>query len=213
MMRQVLTRAAVLALFLAGASAAPVAAQWGWGYFSSTAGEGYAHGMADVVRSAGAANLMNSAAAINVETARSAYLDNQIKFTNTFFEKKRIRQSYVDSTKDLRRNSNQRMAALARSTPPPPLTDRELDPVTGQIAWPRTLRDDQYEPLRLKLDDMFAKRAEAGGNISYKQADEIYAASNELSSELKKRLKDYPSGEYMSAKRFIERLSREGASL
>ena len=72
--------------------------------------------MADVVRSAGAANLMNSAAAINVETARSAYLDNQIKFTNTYFEKKRIRQSYVDSTKDL--------SAIAASGWPPWLDPR-----------------------------------------------------------------------------------------
>ncbi len=219
MMRYLSTRSAVLSLLLAGASAAPVAAQYGWGGyggygygFASTAAEGYARGMADVVRSAGAYNLMSSAAAINLEQARSAYLDNQLKYTETYYAKKRMHQSYVDSTRSLGMSS-ERLASLAKSTPPAPLTEKELDPVSGNIAWPRVLRDDPYESLRQKLDGLFAQRADAGGNISYKHADEIVAVSNELSAELKKRLKDYPSGDYMSAKRFIERLSREAAAL
>ena len=46
----------------------------GWGgpsYHASTAAEGAARGMADVVRSAGAANLLNSEAAKNYEDART----------------------------------------------------------------------------------------------------------------------------------------------
>lgn len=214
-MKHVLIRSAIWSLLIA-VCVAPVAGQWygPWGgySYSSTAGEGYARGMADVVRSAGAANLMNSAAAINYEQARSAYLDNQIKFTETYYAKKRMHQSYVDSTRSLGQSS-QRLASLAKATPPAPLNEQELDPVTGQIAWPSVLRDDQYEPLRLKLDSLFAERADLGGNISYKEANEIAETSSELSAELKRRLKEYPSGEYMNAKRFIERLSREGATL
>jgi hypothetical protein len=199
---------------LVAACAAPALAQWyGWGgYGASTAAEGYAQGMASVIYSAGAANWMNSAAAINVEQARSAYLDNQIKFTETYYAKKRMHQSYVDSTRNLGQSS-QRLATLAKTAPAVPLSDAELDPVSGQIAWPSALRGDEYEPLRTKLDELFANRAEAGGNISLKQTDAIADSSNELAAELKKNLKRYPSGEYMQAKRFVERLSREAVSL
>jgi hypothetical protein len=206
-------RATSLSLLVA-ACAAPAVAQWyGWGgYGASTAAEGYAQGMAAVIYSAGAANWMNSAAAINVEAARSAYLDNQIKFTETYYAKKRIHQSYVDSTRNLGQSS-QRLAMLAKAAPAVPLSDTELDPVSGQIAWPSALRGDKYEPLRTKLDELFAERAEAGGNISLKQASAIADSSGELAAELKKNLKQYPSGEYMQAKRFVDRLSREAVNL
>jgi hypothetical protein len=109
--------------------------------------------------------------------------------------------------------SSQRLAALAKAAPPVPLSEEELDPVTGKIAWPMILRQDDYEPLRRELDQLFAERANEGGNISSEQAGAIAASSKQLSAELKKRLKEYPSGDYMAAKRFVERLSHEGASL
>ena len=214
-MKQALKRSAILSLLLAAACVAPAAAQWGpWGggYYASTAGEGFAMGMADVVVAAGAANLMNSAAAINVEEARSKYLDNQIKYTDTYYTKRRMHQSYVEETRRPRQSA-ERLASLAKRTPPAPLSEQELDQVTGQISWPNILRDEQYEPMRLKLDNLFSERAESGGNVSYKQATEIAETSSEFSAELKKRLKEYPSGEYMNAKRFLERLSLEGSTL
>ncbi|HEV7224479.1 MAG TPA: hypothetical protein VGN42_17355 [Pirellulales bacterium] len=213
-MKLTLLRHPFRGLFVVVACAAPVAAQW-WGYpgyYASTAGEGYALGMAAVVYSAGAANLMNSAAAINVEQARSAYLDNQIKFTETYYAKKRMHQSYVDSTRNLGQSS-QRLATLAKTAPPASLSDAELDPVSGQIVWPHVLRGDDYEPLRSKLDELFVERAAAGGNISLQQADAIVDSSDALAAELKKRLKQYPSGDYMRAKRFVEQLSQEAVSL
>lgn len=203
--------AGVFAL-LVSVCAAPAAAQWYGGYFASTPAEGYAMGMAAVTYSAGAAAWMSSIAAINLEQARSAYLDNQIKFTEAYYAKKRIHQSYVDSTRKPAMSS-QRLAALAKSTPPVPLNEKELDPVTGQIVWPNILRQEDYEPLRLKLDELFADRAAEGGNISQKQANDIADSSKQLAAELKKRLKEYPSGEYITARRFVERLSREAAAL
>ncbi len=59
-------------------------------YHSSTAAEGAARGMADVIRSAGDYNLRTSEAARNVEEARSRNLDNRLKSTQTFFEMRRV---------------------------------------------------------------------------------------------------------------------------
>ena len=51
------------------------------------------NGMANVVRSAGYANVMNSIAAQNYEQAYSADLDNRFKYTNTYFEMRRVNQA------------------------------------------------------------------------------------------------------------------------
>ena len=89
--------------------AVPARAQWGWGggYRPSTAAESYQRGFADVVRSAGAANVMNSAAMINVEEARSKNIENDLKATETYFEKKRVNKEYREQTKRPRPTSEQ----------------------------------------------------------------------------------------------------------
>ena len=93
---------ATMLLLLAGAVIAhaqgtsPYFAAVGPGSYhhASTAAEGAARGMADVVRSAGAANLMNSEAAINIEDARSKYIDNRMQATNTYFQMKTVNKCF-----------------------------------------------------------------------------------------------------------------------
>src|SRR3954466_11855567 len=57
---------------------------------ASTAAEGYANGMSNVIQSQGQRNLSNSQAAINLTQARSAQIDNQVKSVNAFWEKNAI---------------------------------------------------------------------------------------------------------------------------
>ncbi len=68
---------------------------YGWGGYDDggTAAGSYLNGMANVVRSAGYANVMNSIAAQNYEQAYSADLDNRLKYTNTYFEMRRVNQA------------------------------------------------------------------------------------------------------------------------
>src|SRR3954452_2470358 len=57
---------------------------------ASTAAEGYANGMSNVIASQGQKNLSDSQAAINLTQARSSQIDNQVKSVNAFWEKKGI---------------------------------------------------------------------------------------------------------------------------
>ncbi|HEX3598869.1 MAG TPA: hypothetical protein VHU84_01930, partial [Lacipirellulaceae bacterium] len=57
---------------------------------ASTAAEGYANGMSNIIQSQGQKNLSDSQAAINLTQARSAQIDNQVKSVNAFWEKKDI---------------------------------------------------------------------------------------------------------------------------
>ena len=61
----------------------------GWGGSSTVAGS-YAHGYADVVRSAGEAELNDSIAAGNYADSRSKEIDNRLKATQTYFQMRDI---------------------------------------------------------------------------------------------------------------------------
>ncbi len=86
----------VVAVFVGCAVIAdvPAIAQWGggWGHgfgmggWASTAQQGAAEGISQVVRSQGYTNLKNSEAAINWEDAKTKEIDNRMKWTETYFE-------------------------------------------------------------------------------------------------------------------------------
>src|SRR3954451_24301811 len=57
---------------------------------ASTAAEGYANGMSNVISAQGQKNVSDSQAAINLTQARNAQIDNQVKSVNAFWEKKDI---------------------------------------------------------------------------------------------------------------------------
>ncbi|MFM7108381.1 MAG: hypothetical protein ACKOZU_07250, partial [Planctomycetaceae bacterium] len=72
---------------------APAAAfaQWGGygfnrGGYASTAGQGAAYGMAEMMRAQGTENLLNSQAAKNWEEAKTLEIQNRMRWTETYFE-------------------------------------------------------------------------------------------------------------------------------
>ena len=166
-------KVALLAVVLATAVCIPFApAQYhhyppygyGWGgggyHHASTYEEGFQRGMADVIRSRGLANLLNSEAAINTEEARSAYIDNRAKWTQTYFEMRQMNRQYRQaergprpSAEDIYRYSKERL--------PDRLSPTELDPVSGAIEWPAILRGEEFAADREKMEELFAARPDA----------------------------------------------------
>src|SRR4051795_20495 len=57
---------------------------------ASTAAEGAANGLSNVISAQGQKNVSDSQAAINLTQARSAQIDNQVKSVNAFWEKNEI---------------------------------------------------------------------------------------------------------------------------
>jgi len=198
-------------LFLLGAAltAVPAYAQWGWGWGprrgASTAGESFQRGFADVVRSAGAANLMNSQAMKNVEDARRKYIDNRLQATQTYFEMKRYNQEYRDATKQPRPTSEQ-LFRLAKEATPGQLSPADLDPVTGEISWPDVLKLDMYAEERAALNDLFAERANAGGNIGFEQRQAIRQNVARMQADLAGQINDIPPQVFSSANAFLRKL-------
>ena len=186
-------------------------AQW-WGnyYHSSTYGESILRGSADVIRAAGMYNVRNSEAAKNWQAARSAAYDNRVKAASTFVEVKEMQRAYQ---KSLRRPvpTSEQMFRMSKMEIPKRLTSRELDPVTGKIAWPLELTADEYAPFRDKIESLYADRAANGGRVSLDQYREIHNLLDDMKNVLSQRLeakKVFPQ-DWTKAAKFLKQLRYE----
>jgi hypothetical protein len=178
------------------------------GGHASTAAEGYANGVGNIMQSAGIYNLQTSQAAINVEQARSMNIDNNLKGTQTYFEMRKIN---TDSRKaeEIPGLTTEDSWRVAQANLPKRMSALQLDPVTGRIYWPTFLQAPQYEPYRAKLDKLFVQRETAHGGIGYDTFTQIQDITTAMLADLKKSINDYKSGDYISMKNFIESLAYE----
>jgi hypothetical protein len=192
----------VAALILCSVPSGVLLAQWGgdYGYHSSTLEEGVQHGFADVVRSQGMAHLYNAQAATEAQKARSAYLDNQYKATQTYFEMRR----YNTEARRAERSaplSTEQYVRLARAEAPQTLTNTQLDPLTGTIGWPAPLALPEYAMFRTSIERLFADRY--SGYSSFAQ---IQQAVQAFADQLKADIMRFQANDYVAAKKFLDSL-------
>lgn len=202
------TRHAALAaslMTLAAAGAGSAQAQWwGWGgYHSSTPFEGAARGVADLTRSRGEANLYNSEAAINFEQARSANFDNRLKYAQTYFERRRLHDEYMEKQQTEGRYDRE---MLSQRKPLDPLTVAELDPRTGRISWPDTLLTEELAGSRDRFEELAAQRSR-DGYLDFQLRNAVRRETKTMMDELRDQVASYTADDYADARRFVERLA------
>jgi hypothetical protein len=193
-------RLAAILVFLVPSSL--TLAQWdsGYGYHSSTLEEGVQHGFADVVRSQGMANLYNAQAATQAQQARSAYLDNQYKATQTYFEMRR----YNTEARRAERSpplSTEQYVRMARVEAPQSLTSTQLDTLTGAISWPAPLAGPEYANYRAQIERLFTDRY--SGYSSFAQ---VQQACQAFADQLKADIMKFQANDYVAAKKFLDSL-------
>jgi hypothetical protein len=192
---------------IALAFSAAASAQWGDGpyvsYHSSTVQEGIQRGFADVVRSAGQYNLDTAQANVVNQQAVSAYLDNRMKGTDTYFQMREANRQYRRQleTPPL---SSQQLYRIAAEQAPKALSSSELDPLTGQIAWPLVLQGNEYEEMRTKMEGLFTLRNKTGDS---QYVFQIQDEANAALAQLKANIRDYPANEYLQSRKFLESLA------
>ncbi len=172
---------------------------------ASTAAEGAANGMSNIISAQGQKNLSNSQAAINLTQARSNQITNQVDSVNAFWEKKGIYSEHLQqqlSAIDAKRNAYLANNALGTLTP------KEFDRTTGTIFWPKVLDQTQYSQYRTELDKLFKQRAYAGAltGDEYMQAT---AASKDWRAMLAKQNDVYPGPILSQMIRFVLKVTRE----
>ncbi len=172
---------------------------WGGGYHSSTAAGDALQGMGAAISAQGQANLNNSLALRNVEAARSANIDNQVKYTEAY-------RWRVDSA----RERQQQQIAEHRAKMEPwlakkrlkPLTTEQYNPTTGVVQWPMLCRDPAYASYREKLDELLAKRAQYGG-LEMSEFVEVEKQIKDFRMAITADRKKYPTKAVDQALRFL----------
>jgi hypothetical protein len=172
---------------------------------ASTAAEGAANGMSNVIQAQGQRNLSNSQAAINLTQARSSQIDNQVKSVNAYWEKKGIYSQHQQQ--EFAQIQQQRQAYLARYGLKS-FTPEEFDRASGTVNWPKVLEQQQYDKYRLALDKLFKQRAYIGALTSdeYMQAT---AANKDWRAMLAKQKGVYPEPILSQMIRFVLKAYQE----
>ncbi len=180
---------------------------WGGGYHASTAAEGYASGMGDVIRSAGQARMDSSQAAINYTQAQKQEIENRKQWTQTYFDMRRINREAREAESGPKRTQED-WIRLAQAGMPERLSPSELDSVGGQLTWPILLRKDEYAQDRAVIDKAFTSRATTG-TISPDDYASVQRATESIEGRMKKEIRNVPSIDYTTAKRFLKNLNFE----
>lgn len=181
---------------------------WGWGQtHASTAEQGMMEGMASMMQAAGSRNLMNAQAMGFVEDARRKNIDNRVYGTDAYFQMRKMNRE-ARAAEQGPRPTQEDLQRYARQRAPDRLSPSELDPLTGTIAWPSVLRDEEYQTHRGELELLYQKRAQAG-YLTGSQRAEVQQAIDALQAELKKNLRNYTPQDYVQAKKFTEGLNYE----
>jgi hypothetical protein len=180
------------------------------GGYASTAGQAADYGMSEMMRAQGYQNLQNSEAAKNWEDAKTQEIQNRLRWTETYFEmRKENRDKRAEEAGP--RVTQEQAIRMAKMAAPPRLGSTQLDPVTGHIQYPMILTEDGYKPYRDRLDPLFARRAETGGSIQYSDYQAIEQTITTFIDALKRRVSEYPAGEYGKARTFLDSLAREAS--
>ena len=189
------------AIVLTCAIAAPAAAQ------QQPAGsqeESLARGFADVVRAQGMRELQQSEVVKNSELARRQYIENRLLATQTYYDMRRLNQEERRSDRPgpLPFDSYVR---LARQQAPNRLSVSELDPLTGAIYWPPSLRRENYAADRAAIETAFRQRAAA----VVPNSGGIVALCDGLMLKLNADVDTFVPNDFILAKNFIESLKYE----
>lgn len=183
---------------------------WGWGRgnYASTAQQAADYGMASMMRAQGYQNLQNSEAAKNYEQAKTLEIDNRKKWTETYFEMRKInRQARAEEAPP--KVSHETAIRLSQKMAAPRLGSTQLDPVTGHIEYPLVLQDSIFEPYRSELDNLFAQRSTSGSGLQFEEFQAIQQTVSKFIEVLKEHIDDYPAGEYGKARVFLNSLANE----
>jgi hypothetical protein len=172
---------------------------------ASTAAEGYANGVSNIIQSRGQKNLNDSQARINNQDAYSKALDNSTKSVNTFWEQKDIyAQRQQEKFAGYQRQRQAYLAAHGLQS----LTPEEFDRTTGTVAWLKVLEQKQYDPYRLPLDKLMKQRAYAGA-LTSDEYMEATQACKDWRAALAKQKGVYPSQILDQMIKFVLKVNRE----
>jgi hypothetical protein len=201
-----------LAMALGALSSAELFAQYppppGYGYGNwgggGTVASNNMNGMANMISAKGSYNLQTSQAAINMTQAQSQEIANRQQYEQTYFAMREENRAARERERGPRPTQEQ-LARIAADGVPKPLSPGEMDPITGALAWPDVLGDDQFSKGRQEVESLMAKK-EANGRLGFSDQTVARTTIDGMYDQLKGIIAQVPPMQYMASKDFLRTL-------
>lgn len=176
---------------------------FGWGNNrASTAGESYARGMSDVIRSSAEARSMDASTISKLQSVQAQYYQNRVLAAQAFVDQRRIRDQYRE---DRHQADRYKLASYLGTKQLKPLASSEYHQASGKISWPPILDLPQFEKARKFMDDIFAKRATTGALTSQEYL-QCSTGLKKWRQSLTQFNETFSSKDLQEAARFLNRL-------
>jgi hypothetical protein len=170
--------------------------------------ESFAYGLADVTRARSQANLTNAQALSVLSGVRSKEIQNNVDYTNMFFERRRINEEYRETQRRPAASSEQ-MARFAADGMPDRSSGSQVDSVTGDISWPAMLQAPKFDEYRDTLDSLFRNRAETGSMMGRDAKFKARSTCDAFDKALRGEVRELSPSEFIEGRRFIDMLRYE----
>jgi hypothetical protein len=193
------------------AIAAPVS-NWEFIDHSSTFGEGIQRGYANVLRGAGELVYMDSLAAVNYQEAYKRALENRVAYTKAALDIKAMRTEYRERYGSKPFVGEARRKAI-ESYLPKKLSASEFNSRTNQLTWPHILRQEEYAPLRVSIDKLFATRTADNSGDGSPSHLETVKLTKMLAALLRENVNSMSIEQYIYASEYIRSVELEARSV
>lgn len=176
---------------------------------ASTPASGIGHAAADVIRAEGMYNESTANAYLKFEQARRQYIDNQDRWTDAFLARQRAIAAQHDRAHEeaIARHTRYREEQIGKAKLPPRLGSAELNPNTGELAWPRALQRNTFSLDRFDIEQLLADRAKQGSTSELMEA--LDAKTRQMRQDLRDHIGELRTQEYLQARRFLQSLELE----
>jgi hypothetical protein len=162
-------------------------------------------GAAALIEAQGRWNYLTSEAMKNVEEARRLAIENSPRRVETYFQLREINREALARERAASRSKSAAGRATAANKPKPVLP--VLPDAAAHLAWPTALQGEQYAAERSVVKRIL-DRASANG-IGAEDRERMAQTTQVLLAQLKGQVRETSPADYMTAKRFLERLAAE----
>ena len=174
---------------------------WNRGH-ASTAQEGMARGLADVIRARGQGSVDQARANTENERARRAYMENRNFAVQSFVENRAIRDAYRRREFD---EKYEKLASYLESKRMEPLSNFEFYENTGDVNWPIGLMHPRHKKGREEIEALLRKRAQ-DGSLPAEQYIRLNKLVRDWVNHMGDLKEDFSIAEVREATRFLRRL-------
>ncbi len=195
-------------VYAQGPAIAQPVSNWSYTGHSSTLVEGALRGQSAVISSIGQTVYFDSLAAVNYAEAYKRAIENSVAVTKSYYERRAIRDEYMQKYAP-RAFVGEARKKFIEYYSPKRLSAQEFDSQHGKLTWPHILRQEQFSPVKDRIDQVFQTRDSSNTGDGSTTHREVYQLCNALTGLLRENIGNMTSDQYINALEFIRSVELE----